>query len=156
MIGAGFLFRIGRKAALKLARRAGGRYLHDKGVLPSRWYLREALDALAEDNIRGVIQALDNGRKNRSKKWVMIRQQAVFRCRLLKEGHANSLRRLKALEESGGLKNTPESDRKKAAALHREAIGILSNYEIALMDLDAQQPSDSKKNRFDDALNTDS
>ena len=56
MIGAGFLFRIGRKAALKLARRAGGRYLHDKGVLPSRWYLREALDALAEDNIRGVIQ----------------------------------------------------------------------------------------------------
>ena len=156
MIGAGILFRIGRKAAIKLARRVGGRYLHNKGVLPSRWYLREALDALAEDNILEVIRALDTGRKGRAHKWEMIRQQAVFRCRLLKEGHARSLRRIKSLDESGRLKNTPESDRKKAVDLHREALGILSDYEIALMDLNAQRPSDLKKSRFDGAMNTDS
>lgn len=127
MIGAGTLMRIVGKV--------GGPLLDRLGILPPRWYLHDALQALSEDDIPRVIRCLKRGGGRKSERWELIRQQAVFRCRVLNETHTRALQRLEKIGEVGCLQKTPENDLRQAIELHRLAIRILSGYEESLQRL---------------------
>jgi hypothetical protein len=128
MIGAGTLLRVLGKS--------GTRFFDRLGIMPPRWFLRQALDALSEDDLPLVIRSLTRVGKGRSHHWELIRQQAVFRCRILKDTHAKALQRLEGLKESAFLVKLDRNDLRQAMDLHCLAIRILSNYEDHLQELD--------------------
>jgi hypothetical protein len=118
----------------------GGRVLERLGVLPHRWYLREALSALSEDDLPKVIHRLRRGRGKGSARWELIRQQTVYRCRMLSVNHAQKLERLQKVKKAGGIRNTPENDLDEVMGLHQEAIQLLAGYEA---DLQSLNPDDA-------------
>jgi hypothetical protein len=127
MFGAGILLRV--------VGRAGGKLLDRLGVLPARWYLREALEALSKDDLPRVIRSLERARGGNPRHWELIRQQAIFRCRVLNETHMKALQRFENLQKAGGFATTTESELEQAMELHRLAVRILSGYEATLQNL---------------------
>lgn len=126
---------IGTGTLLRLLGKGGARVFDRLGVLPPRWFLMQALRALSEDDLPMVMRCLTRVRGRRSKRWELIRQQAVFRCRLLKEKHQLTLKRLANLKDSGFLTKTKADQVKRAMDLHRLAIRILASYESYLQSL---------------------
>ncbi|MBW2057337.1 MAG: hypothetical protein JRH07_09510 [Deltaproteobacteria bacterium] len=138
MIGLGVLIRILRKAA--------GRPLEKAGVLPTRFYLREILEALDRDDVGRALRLLTLSRGawvDRSR-WELVRQQVIFRCRLLMEHHDRRIRliedRQRRLENKRRypwrwFRKAPAGNRggcEDLLALERRARALLEKYEAEL------------------------
>jgi len=138
MIGFGTLFR--------MLKRLLGKPLEDTGALPTRYYLQEVLNALDHDNIGEAVKLLkmSKGALIDKSRWEMVRQQIIFRCRVLRERHR---RRISLLE--GKIKENKNRGTfpwqwfhkgpaeklfhyKKTLALEKQAQALLEQYENEL------------------------
>jgi hypothetical protein len=141
MIGLGTLFR--------MLRRVLGKPLEDTGALPTRYYLHEVLRSLDHDNIGEAVQLLrmSKGALVDKWRWEMVRQQVIFRCRVLKDGHSKRIRliekRIPELKKHGKLpwqwfqKKPVEklAQYEEALTLEKSARAILEKHEIELKDI---------------------
>jgi acyl-CoA reductase-like NAD-dependent aldehyde dehydrogenase len=105
--------------------------------------VQEAVDALSRDDLAGVIRSLGRVRKKgRSRLGELVRQQAVFRCRLLLERHERELARLRVLHAGARCLADMDGDRvQEVMDLHRRALRILARYEASLQRLAPSRPS---------------
>jgi predicted ATP-grasp superfamily ATP-dependent carboligase len=141
MLGLGTLFRVAKKLF--------GKPLEDTGILPTRYYVREILEALDHDNIGEAVRLLKKAKGaliDRSK-LDFTRQQIIFRCRVLREGHKKRISyledRIKAYEKNQHFplrlfrKEQAESitQYQETLDLEREAHHLLEQYEAELKDI---------------------
>ena len=138
MLGLGTLFRVLKGLLAKP--------LEDTGVLPTRYYLREILEALDHDNIGEAVRLfrkskgalIDRSRLN------LVRQQIIFRCRVLREHHRKRIclleGKIKMHKKRGPLpwqwlhKRPAEKlqQYEKTLALEKQAQELLEQYEVEL------------------------
>jgi hypothetical protein len=138
MIGFGTLFR--------MLKRLLGKPLEDTGALPTRYYLHEVLNALDHDNIGEAVKLLkmSKGALIDKSRWEMVRQQIVFRCRVLRERHRKRIGllegKIKAHKKRGTFpwqwfhKRPAEKllHYEKTLALEKQAQDLLEQYEREL------------------------
>ena len=138
MIGFGTLFR--------MLKRLLGKPLENTGALPTRYYLHEVLNALDHDNIGEAVKLLkmSKGALIDKSRWEMVRQQIIFRCRVLRERHRNRIRLLEA-KIKAHKKRSPfpwqwfhkrPAEKllhyEKTLALEKQAQELLEQYEMEL------------------------
>jgi len=141
MLGLGTLFRV--------VKRLLGRPLEDTGLLPTRYYVQEILEALDHDNIAEAVRLLRKakGALIDRARLDLARQQIIFRCRVLRGRHAE---RISYLE---GRINAHKKNRKlpwrwlhkdpaekfgyyeKTLDLEQQAQHLLEHYEMELKDI---------------------
>lgn len=141
MLGLGTLFRVAKKLF--------GKPLEDTGILPTRYYVREILEALDHDNIGDAVRLLRKANSaliDRSR-LDLVRQQIIFRCRVLREGHGKRISRLegqiKAYEKNRQFPRSwfhkEQRERlayyKKTLDLEKEAQHLLEQYETELKEV---------------------
>jgi len=141
MLGLGTLYRVAKKLF--------GKPLEDTGLLPTRYYVREILEALDHDNIGEAVRLLRKAKGaliDRSR-LDLTRQQIIFRCRVLREQHTKRIRylegQIKAHERDRKLpwrwlhKDPAEKVRyyKKTLDLEQQAQRLLEQYEMKLKDM---------------------
>lgn len=138
MIGFGTLFR--------MLKRVLGKPLEKTGALPTRYYLREILNSLDHDNIGEAVKLLkmSKGALIDKSRWEMVRQQIIFRCRVLGERHLNRIHllegKIKAQKKRGPFpwqwfhKKPAENllQYEKTLALEKQAQDLLEQYETEL------------------------
>lgn len=138
MLGVGTLLRVAKKLF--------GKPLENTGLLPTRYYVREILEALDHDNIGDAVRLLRkaNGALFDRSRLDIVRQQIIFRCRVLREGHGKRISRLegqiKAYEKSRHFprqwfrKEQLEklAYYKKSLDLEKQAHDLLEEYETEL------------------------
>jgi hypothetical protein len=141
MIGLGILIRI--------LRRILGKPLENSGALPTRYYLHEILDSLDQDNIGQAVRLLriSKGAIVDKSRWELVRQQVLFRCRVLTEKHGKRIEtienRMKERRKGGRLpwrwfreKSVEKlSHYEKVLALEKRAHNLLEYYEKELKGL---------------------
>jgi len=141
MLGLGTLFRA-VKGLL-------ARPLEDTGLLPTRYYVREILDALDHDNIGEAVRLLRKakGALVDRARLDLARQQIIFRCRVLRERHAKHIRYLegtiKAYKKNRKLPwrwlRKDPAERvgyyEKTLELEQQAQNLLEQYEMELKDM---------------------
>jgi hypothetical protein len=90
MVGLGILLRV--------MKRLFGKTIEETGALPTRYYLREILDALDRDNLGEAVRLLrlSKGALVDRSRWELVRQQVLFRCRVLVQRHGS---RIRSIEE---------------------------------------------------------
>jgi hypothetical protein len=145
MIGLGTLFR--------MVKRLLGKPLENTGALPTRYYLHEILRSLDHDNIGEAVKLMrmSKGALIDRSKWEMVRQQVVFRCRVLKDGHSKRIRliekKIKELKKQGKLpwhwfQERPAeklAQYEQTLALEKRAQALLEKYEIELKEIGKKQ-----------------
>jgi hypothetical protein len=141
MFGLGILLRILRTLLRKP--------LENTGALPTRYYLHEILKSLDQDNIGQAVQLLRTSKgafvdKSRRE---LVRQQVLFRCRVLMERHSKRIRsiesRMKAFRKQRRvpwrwLQKEPVEklgDYKNALTLEKQAQTLLEQYERELKNI---------------------
>jgi hypothetical protein len=141
MIGLGTLFSMLKKLL--------GRPLENTGALPTRYYLHEVLKSLDHDNIGEAVKLLrmSRGALIDKSRWEMVRQQIIFRCRILRERHRKRINfleeKIKEQKKHGKLpwrwfrKEPVENlvQYEKTLALERQAQDLLEKYESELKDI---------------------
>lgn len=141
MIGLGTLFRMLKKLLVKP--------LKNTEALPTRYYLHEALKSLDHDNIGEAVKLLrmSKGALIDKSRWEMVRQQIIFRCRVLRERHRKRIyfleKKIKEHKKHGKLpwrwfqKKPVEKlvQYEKTLALERQAQDLLEKYESELKDI---------------------
>jgi len=141
MIGFGTLFRMLKKLL--------GKPLESTGALPTRYYLHEVLKSLDHDNIGEAVKLLriSKGALIDRSRWEVVRQQIIFRCRVLRERHRKRINfleeKIKEHKKHGKLpwqwfrKEPVEKlvQYEKTLALERQAQDLLEKYESDLKDL---------------------
>jgi hypothetical protein len=121
MIGLGILLRI--------LRRLLGKRLENTGALPTRYYLGEILRSLDHDNMEEAVKLLkmSRGALIDKSRWELVRQQVLFRCRVLMERHGRRIRLIEDRVEA--LKN----HRKRPWQwLRKDRVENLTQYEEIL------------------------
>jgi hypothetical protein len=141
MLGLGTLFRVAKKLF--------GKPLEDTGLLPTRYYVREILEALDHDNIGEAVRLLKKAKGaliDRSR-LDLTRQQIIFRCRVLRGRHAKRITYLegiiKAHQKNGKIPwrwlHKDPAERigyyKKTLDLEQQARHLLEQYERELKDI---------------------
>jgi hypothetical protein len=126
MLGLGTLFRI-VKGLL-------GRPLEDTGLLPTRYYVREILEALDHDNIGEAVRLLKKAKGSLidRARLDLTRQQIIFRCRVLRERHGKRIRYLEGI-----LKADKKNRKLPWRWLHKDPAERIGYYEKSL-DLEQQ------------------
>jgi hypothetical protein len=121
MLGLGTLFRI--------AKRLFAKPLEDTGLLPTRYYVQEILEALDHDNIGDAVRLLRKakGALVDKARLDLARQHIIFRCRVLRERHAKRIRYLE-----GSIKAHKKNRKLPWRWLHKEPVEVLAYYEKAL------------------------
>jgi hypothetical protein len=141
MLGLGTLFRA-VKGLL-------ARPLEDTGLLPTRYYVREILDALDHDNIGEAVRLLKKakGALVDRARLDLTRQQIIFRCRVLRGRHAKRITYLegiiKAYKKNRKLPwrwiHKDPAERvgyyEKTLDLEQQAQNLLEQYEMELKDM---------------------
>jgi hypothetical protein len=137
---------IGFGTLLRMLKRLLGKPLENTGALPTRYYLHEALNSLDHDNIGEAVKLLkmSKGPLIDKSRWEMVRQQSIFRCRVLIERHCKHIRlleeKIKAHKKRGTLpwqwfyKKPAEKllQYEKTLVLEMQAQDLLEKYEIEL------------------------
>jgi len=138
MIGLGTLFRMLKKLL--------GKPLENTGALPTRYYLHEVLKSLDHDNIGEAVKLLrmSKGAVIDKSRWEVVRQQIIFRCRVLTERHRKRInfleKKIKEHKKHGKLpwrwfhKRPVEKlvQYETTLALERQAQDLLEKYESEL------------------------
>jgi hypothetical protein len=141
MIGLGTVFRV--------LKRVLGKPLEETGALPTRYYVHEILRSLDHDNIGEAVQLLrmSKGALVDKSRWEMVRQQVIFRCRVLRDRHSKRIRLLEKMigrpKKHGKFswqwfqKKPVEklAQYEEALALEKSAQALLEKYEIELKEI---------------------
>lgn len=123
----------GLGALVKLLRRTLLPSVEETGLLPRRYYVNFALDALAEDDMDEAVRCLELARSGaKSSRWRLVAQQVIFRLRVLKGLHN---RELKWLGEKMAASPDPElrGRMEELARAQNRAVAILSDYELRML-----------------------
>jgi hypothetical protein len=134
---------VGLNSLVKLFRRTIGPKIESKGILPHRYYLYRALDALNEDDIDEAVRmiTLAGLDKKKSGRWRMVCQQVVFRCRVLASLHQKQMDRIKAELENPDKPPDLRIRYVKLQEIEGKARDILKSYELLLLDQLAEASS---------------
>ena len=84
---------VGLNSLFKLFRKTFAPKFEGRGILPRRYYLFRALEALDEDDIDEAVRmiTLAGLDKKKSARWRMVCQQIIFRCRILVSVHQKQM-----------------------------------------------------------------
>ena len=128
MVGLNSLFRFFRKT---FAPKVEGR-----GILPRRYYLYRALEALEEDDIDEAVRmiTLAGQDKKKSARWRMVCQQVIFRCRVLVSVHEKQMDQINTELEIFGKNEDLRNLYLRLQEVERKARDILKNYELLLLE----------------------
>jgi hypothetical protein len=124
---------LGLNSLSKLFRKTIGPQLEALGLLPHRYYLHRALDALEEDDIDEAVRMVTlagNDRKNA--RWRLVCQQVIFRCRILASQHQKQLDRFETEMEIFGKPSELSDTYLRLQKAEEQARDILKNYELSL------------------------
>ena len=134
---------IGFGTLLRMLKRLLGKPLENTGALPTRYYLHEVLKSLDQDNIGEAVKLLrmSKGALIDRSRWEMVRQQIIFRCRVLRDRHRKRIcfleKKIKEHKKHGKLpwqwfqKRPVEklAQYEKTLALEKQAQDLLEKYE---------------------------
>ena len=128
---------VGFNSLVKLFRKTIGPQIEDRGLLPRRYYLFRALEALDEDDIDEAVRmiTLAASGKEKDARWRLVCQQVIFRCRVLASIHGKQMERIKTELEILGK---TEDIRRRYLQLQQQegkAQDILKRYERLLLEL---------------------
>jgi hypothetical protein len=125
---------VGLNALSKFFRKTIGPRIEALGLLPHRYYLHRALDALEEDNIDEAVRMLTlAGNDKKDARWRLICQQVIFRCRVLASQHEKQLRRFKTEMEIFGKPSELVETYLRLQNAEERAQDILRSYESSLL-----------------------
>lgn len=125
---------IGLNALSKLFRKTIGPRIEALGLLPHRYYLHRALDALEEDNIDEAVRMLTlAGNDKKDARWRLICQQVIFRCRVLAAQHEKQLHRFETELEIFGKPSELVETYLRLQNAEERAQDILRSYESSLL-----------------------
>ena len=125
---------VGLNALSKFFRKTIGPRIEALGLLPQRYYLHRALDALEEDNIDEAVRMVTlAGNDKKDARWRLICQQVIFRCRVLAAQHQKQLDRFKTEMEIFGKPSELTDTYLRLQKAEKRAQDILRNYESSLL-----------------------
>lgn len=128
---------IGLNALARFFRQSIGPIFESSGLLPRRYYLVRAIEALESDDIdeavRMISLAVDGGKPGR--KWRLVCQQIIFRCRVLSALHERRVQRIESEIELFGKTEAMRQRYLKLQEAEARAGHILQDYERRLLDL---------------------
>jgi hypothetical protein len=125
---------VGLNALSKFFRKTIGPRIEALGLLPQRYYLHRALDALEEDNIDEAVRMLTlAGNDKKDARWRLICQQVIFRCRVLAAQHEKQLRRFETEMEIFGKPAELVETYLRLQNAEERAQDILRTYESSLL-----------------------
>ncbi len=138
---------IGLNALTRFFRRSIGPLFESTGLLPRRYYLVRAIEALEIDDIDEAVRMISlaaNG-AGPGAKWRLVCQQIIFRCRVLTALHERRVARIKSELELFGKTEAMRERYLRLEKAETRAGHILQNYERRLLDLLAGHDSSSKQ-----------
>ena len=132
---------VGFNSLFKFLRKTFGPKFEGRGILPRRYYLFRALEALDEDDIDEAVRmiTLAGLDKKKSARWRMVCQQIIFRCRVLVSVHEKQMAQINTELEIFGKTEDLRNLYLRLQEVERKARDILKNYELQLL----EQLSDS-------------
>jgi len=124
---------LGLNSLSKLFRKTIGPRIEALGLLPHRYYLHRALDALEEDDIDQAVRMVTlAGNDKKDARWRLVCQQVIFRCRILVSQHEKQLLRFKTEMEIFGKPSELTDTYLRLQKAEEQARDILRNYELSL------------------------
>ena len=124
---------VGLNALSKLFRKTIGPRIEALGLLPHRYYLHRALDALEEDDIDEAVRMVTlAGNDRKDARWRLVCQQVIFRCRVLASQHEKQLDRFKIEMEIFGKPSVLCDTYLRLQKAEERARDILRSYELLL------------------------
>jgi hypothetical protein len=127
---------VGLNSLLKFFRRTFAPKVEGLGLLPPRYYLFRALEALNEDDIDEAVRmiTLAGLEKKKSARWRLVCQQVIFRCRVLASIHK---KQMEQIDTELGIFGKTEDIRSlylRLQEVESKAQDILKNYELQLLE----------------------
>ncbi len=124
---------LGLNSLSKLFRKTIGPRIEALGLLPHRYYLHRALDALEEDDIDEAVRMVTlAGNDKKDARWRLVCQQVIFRCRVLVSQHKKQLDRFKTEMEIFGKPSELRDTYLRIQKAEERARDILISYELSL------------------------
>lgn len=126
---------VGINSLVKLLRRTLGPQIEDRGILPHRYYLHKALDALDADDIDEAVRMITLAAlsKRKGTRWRLVCQQVVFRCRVLASLHEKQLDRIEAELQIFGKTQGIRDRYLRLKEREGKARDVLKKYELQLL-----------------------
>ena len=135
---------VGLNALSKLFRKTIGPRIEALGLLPQRYYLHRALDALEEDDIDEALRMVTlAGNNKKDARWRLVCQQVIFRCRILAAQHQKQLDRFKTEMDIFGKPSKLSDTYLRLQEAEERAREILRSYELSLFAQLSGSKSDS-------------
>ena len=127
---------VGLNSLFKLFRRTFAPKVEGRGILPRRYYLYKALEALDNDDIDEAVRmiTLAGQDKKKSARWRMVCQQVIFRCRVLASIHEKQMDQINTELEIFGRTEEMRNLYLRLQEVERKARDILKNYEFQLLE----------------------
>lgn len=137
---------VGLNSLSKLFRKTIGPKLEALGLLPHRYYLNRALDALDADDIDEAVRmiTLASPGEKKNDRWRLVCQQVVFRCRILASVHEKQMERIKTEIEIFGKTADMRERYQRLQEAEAKAREVLRNYEHDLLDQLAENGSSAQ------------
>jgi hypothetical protein len=124
---------LGLNSLSKLFRKTIGPRIEALGLLPHRYYLHRALDALEEDDIDEAVRMVTlAGNDKKNARWRLVCQQVIFRCRILASQHEKQLLRFETEMEIFGKPPELSDTYHRLQKAEEQARDILRSYELSL------------------------
>jgi len=124
---------VGLNALSKFFRKTIGPRIEALGLLPHRYYLHRALDALEEDDIDEAVRMVTlAGNDKKNARWRLVCQQVIFRCRVLASQHQKQLDRFKTEMEIFGKPSELSDTYLRLQKAEERARDVLRSYELLL------------------------
>ena len=135
---------VGLNTLSKLFRKTIGPRIEALGLLPQRYYLHRALDALEEDDIDEALRMVTlAGNNKKDARWRLVCQQVIFRCRILAAQHQKQLDRFKTEMDIFGKPSKLSDTYLRLQEAEERAREILRSYELSLFAQLSGSKSDS-------------
>ena len=135
---------VGLNTLSKLFRKTIGPRIEALGLLPQRYYLHRALDALEEDDIDQALRMVTlAGNNKKDARWRLVCQQVIFRCRVLAGLHQKQLDRFETEMAIFGNSSHLGDTYLRLQKAQERARNILRGYETALFNQLNGRKSDS-------------
>ena len=127
---------VGLNSLFKLFRKTFAPKFEGRGILPRRYYLFRALEALDEDDIDEAVRmiTLAGLDKKKSARWRMVCQQIIFRCRVLVSVHEKQMAQINTELEIFGKTEDLRNLYLRLQEVERKARDILKKYELQLLE----------------------
>ena len=137
---------VGLNSLSKLFRKTIGPKLEALGLLPHRYYLNRALDALDADDIDEAVRmiTLASPGEKKNDRWRLICQQVIFRCRILASVHEKQMERIKTELDIFGKTADMRERYQRLQEAEAKAREVLRNYEHHLLDQLAESRSSAQ------------